>query len=1071
MLYIYRASAGSGKTFLLTRFYIELLFRKELTPSLEGRNMLFNEILAVTFTNKATAEMKDRIIRELDTLRSNPKASSYYDTLIVPDSTGHQMSDSDISRRAQAILKEMLTDYSNLHISTIDSFFQQIVRSFAHEMNLQGNFEIELDENLVLDNAVSQFLLTLDPVQNKETFDWLLKYSNSRLVEGAKWNVHGELLKLAKLLTTEDYRKYCDQIKNFTSDKERMAEYVQFLDGIIMSWRKELKRVGTECCVLINRCGLQPEDFSGSTKSVAKNFALWAKGEANINKTIRDWAQDPQKWFPKKSPKSPDSMGSDADRLQKLLIEAVDLMDGQRAAEHNSAIAIRKNFFQLGLLIQLDNAANEYCAEQGIKLLSNTTQMLNALVEGQSAPFIYEKTGTRIQSFMIDEFQDTSGMQWSNFAPLLDNSLGTDNRNLIVGDVKQSIYRWRGSDWELLHSKLRTFNPEKQALDENNNQLRDNWRSDRLIIKFNNAFFSFASNLLSKADPTYGCFAEIANIYSDVEQSIHKNREKKGVADGQVSFEILETEKGENYNDKVSSRLPELVISLQQHGYEPQDILILCRKREQCHLCAQALMDYQNAHPDSPYGMNIITQEALLLYKQPIIRALIAALQFLHEPKSPYFKANAGICWEALACDTLSEAITSYFKNRRHPDFESLLNMPLYEAVERLIAMLPSSARQATSFLQAFRDVVLRYCAQEGPDLDGFLCWWKQYGQGCSVTTPSQQNAIRIMTIHQSKGLDGEAVIIPFAQDTLDLDAGKANALWCTPSGAFGRPDLVLPITLNKTLSNSIFAQDYAQERMRAIIDNLNTIYVAFTRARHTMIMLSPQPAKNENYDLQCLLNIFFSEQWQDGNEKFVVDEEQMELDRQRRLDAASHGEGTATDNPSQDVELFDTHATPMPRIKQTNYIASSESAAARGTTLHAAFSAIIDRNQIDIPIRRLFDSGQAELQGFTLDEVLDHVHKALSSTKVSKWFDPANRVLNERDIINVTTHTQRPDRLVFTPDGKAIVIDYKTGEQNNKKYQRQVAHYMDLLAQMGFSHIEGYLWYVETGQIVPVNR
>lgn len=1064
MLYIYRASAGSGKTFLLTRFYIELLFRKELTPALEGRNLLFSEILAVTFTNKATAEMKKRIIDELDTLRTDPKASSYYDCLIAPDSTGHQMSDEEIQKRAFEILKEMLTDYSSLHISTIDSFFQQVIRSFAHELNLQGNYEIELDADMVLDNAVSQFLLRLDPDRDKETFQWIVRYSNARLEEGAKWNVHGELLKLAKLLTTEEFRLYSDRIKAFTSDKAQMAQYIEYLDHIIGQWKSDLKQIGTDCCRLLERDSLQPEQFSGGAKSPATYFARWCKGEEKMSKTLRNWSEDPQKWFAKASAKLLDSMGSDKDRLQELLVQAVTHLEGDPRFRYNSALAIRKNIFQLGLLIQLDEAANEYCSEQGIKLLSDTTQILNALIVGQSAPFIYEKTGTRIQSFMIDEFQDTSGMQWANFEPLLRNSLGTNNRNLIVGDVKQSIYRWRGSDWALLHSRINSFMPEMQGYDEHHNQLRDNWRSDSRIIQFNNEFFEYASTLLSNAGEEGDPLQEIANIYKDVQQTIHPARQKKGVAEGSVSFEILEASKADDYKEALAQRLPQLVIALQQRGFKASDILILCRKRDQCHQCAQALMDYRATHPDLPYGMNIITQEALLLCKQPVIKALIAVLQFLHEPKSDYRRATAAICWQALTATSVSEAISRYFSTGQCPDFEDLISLPLYETVERLIGMLPSVARRCTNFLQAFCDVVLSYCSKEGPDLDGFLYWWKQYGQGCSVTTPAQQDAIRIMTIHQSKGLDGEAVIIPFAQDTLDLSIKGSDLLWCEPSGEFARPDLVLPIPLNKALlTNSVFAADYAVERMRAIIDNLNTIYVAFTRARHTMIMLSPQPAKTDNYDLQCLLNKFFNERWQGGNERFEVDEDQLARDTALR----QQGLAAATTSRASALPVFTQPQ--LPTIKETGYIPPDDSAAARGTTLHAAFSAIIDCHHIDDPIRRLFASGQAALKGYTLEEVLDHVHKALSNPQVSTWFDPANRVLNERDIITRTTHTQRPDRLVFTPDGRVIVIDYKTGDAHDKQYQRQVSHYMSLLTDMGFSRTEGYIWYVETGQIVPV--
>ncbi len=1070
MLYIYRASAGSGKTFLLTGFYIELLFRRELTPVLEGRDLLFNEILAVTFTNKATAEMKERIVKELNTLWRAPRESQYYARLTAPDSQGRVMADEELQRRAHGILRGMLTDYSNVHISTIDSFFQRVVRSFARELNVQGNYEVELDADMVLDHAVSQFLLTLDPTSDKETFDWLVRFSNNRMADGSHWNVHRELVKLANVLISEEYRKHSEKVGRFAADKAEMSRYVETLDEIIRNWRRDLKGIGQECCNLLMECDLQPADFSGGQKSLAKKFALWAKGEGtDVTETMRKWADDPETWFSKKNAHLLARMGASADKLQELLQAAIELLDGQRFTNYNSARCIRSNIYQLGLLGRLERAANDYCAGQGIKLLSNTTQMLNALVTEQASPFVYEKTGTRIISYMIDEFQDTSGMQWENFSPLLRDSLANGSRDLIVGDVKQSIYRWRGSDWELLHSRLNSFEADKQAVDADGNQLRDNWRSDLKIIRFNNQFFQFASRHFAAMEDGDEALAKIAQIYADVEQTVSPAR--KNVADGQVAYEVLPgREKSAEYKAEVTRRLPELVIALQQQGYQAGDILILCRKREQCSLCAKALMDYRAAHPQSPYPMEIITAEALQLTNQRVIHALVAALEFLHDPRSDYRRAVASACWLSLSMGSVADALAAYFAGHRLPDFESLLNLPLYETVERLIAMLPAQARREGNFIQAFCDVVLDFCAKEGPSLDSFLSWWRDNGQKCNVTTPTQQNAIRIMTIHQSKGLAGDAVIVPFAQETLDIDTSgkKAGLLWCEPqTEPFRHDNLVVPIEVSKMMKNSIFRPDYDAERIRAIIDNLNTAYVAFTRAKHALIILTPTPPKEANASLQCFLATFFAGHWAESVDHFVADG----IDLPDGSMSAADAPLAETQDHQDDTGAADAPAEiRLPLIKQTAYVPPSDSAAARGTTLHAALSAITDYDHIDEPVTRLFQSGRARLQGgMTLADVLQHIHDALRQPEARTWFDPRNRALNEQDIITRSTHTQRPDRVIFTPDGRAIVIDYKTGEERNRLYQRQVGHYMALLGQMGFQRVEGYLWYIETGHVVPV--
>ena len=1077
MLYIYRASAGSGKTFLLTGFYIELLFRKELTPSLEGRDMLFNEILAVTFTNKATAEMKERIVKDLNLLWKEPRKSAYYDRITQPDSHGKILSDQEIQKRAHDILCGMLSDYSNLHISTIDKFFQQVVRSFAHELNLRGNYEIELDNKTVLDHAVTQFLLQLDPKTDPQTYQWVQKFSKSRLQNGNNWNIHRELYKLALVLISEDYRKHSQSISEFTSDKEQMTAYIQMLDQVTQEWGKEMKRIGRDCKRWMTDRGLTHKDFNHGFTSI---FDKWAESKASAIKEPTKTFQEThcvtaEKWFSAKSPLHNRFSEAEKEQLLGLMREGLEHIIGEPMRLYNSAVAIKKNIYQLGILSQLEREANEYCASQGVKLLTDTTQMLNALVSQQQAPFIYEKTGTRIQSFMIDEFQDTSGMQWNNFSPLLRDSLANGNRNLIVGDVKQSIYRWRGSDWELLYSKLNDFEPSKQAFDKNKNQLRDNWRSDQKIIRFNNQFFTYASQLFHQREPDKEALLKVSQIYSDVCQEISEKRIEKGVEQGDVIFETLDGDTVGEYQESILERLPQLVIALQQRGFRPKDILILCRKKDQCHVCAQALLDYQQAHSTSPYGMNIITEEALLLNSQPVIHALVAALEYLREPKSAYRKSIAAICWRALSAPTVEMAISNYFQDPDDLHFDELLNIPLYETVERLIAQLPKQAREQSAFLHAFCDVVLNFCTHEGPDLGEFLSWWDEHKDGLSVATPDNQDAIRIMTIHKAKGLDGEAVIVPFARDTLDIaNSGfRHDLLWCQPKEPpFALPNIFLPIESSKKLEKSIFQKEYEEERIRSIIDNLNTTYVAFTRARHLMVILSPKNSKKtENYDLQSVLQQFFEEEWKEEMKPLQVNPDLLQETAEASDDVASKPE-TSGDTTSADTYTEMPHfdqSFNLPIIKQTEYIPPSDSAAARGTTLHAAFSAIIDNQNIDAAITRLFRTGRAELQGMTLPEVLDYVHKALSTEQTREWFSPDNRVLNEQDIITVTTHTQRPDRIVLTPDGRTIVIDYKTGEERNGRYKKQVGHYMTLLQEIGFQQIEGYIWYIETGNIVPV--
>lgn len=1069
MLYIYRASAGSGKTHLLSGFFIELLFKSDKTPSLQGRDLQFDEVLAVTFTNKATAEMKHRIIEEIYTLSRDPQKSAYYNKLKEPDSKGKVMSDETIRKRAHAILTQMLNNYSDLHISTIDSFFQQIIRSFARELNLQGNYEIELNKDMVMEHAVSEFLLGLNEKEDKDTFDWMLDFSKGRMQEGSDWNTHEELLKLTKVLTTEEYRKNADKIREFTSDRKRMNEYIRCLRQVIKDWKEEIVKIGERGKKAIEKLGLPLEDYA-SKGGAFKKFGLWADGDpSDITDTFIKWADDPTEWFNKKDKHKADELDPDSrDAMLQTMQEAVEHLNGEPLLKRNTAQVILDNFYQLGIISRLDKSVDDYCTTKGVKLISNTTQLLNALIGKEDSPFIYEKTGTRIQSFMIDEFQDTSGMQWENFMPLLTNSLGTNNENLIVGDVKQSIYRWRGGDWELLNSHINSFMPKLQHYDENHNHLKDNWRSDRGIIRFNNEFFKFASKALSESDSNTPELRQIADIYSDVEQFVSADRVKMyqehkhadDVPEGFVHFEQLSHEDGAEAMAEAMERLPKVVMALQDKGFKAKNILILCRKRLQCIQCAETLLAYKKNHPDTKYVFDIITSEALKLGSRKVIQMLVNMLHALHEPKSDYRRFVASCSWMVLHGISMSQAIERYMNTQESPDIEELLNQPLYEIVERLMGLLPKEVlEQDATFLQAFRDCVLEFCAKEGPSLDAFLRWWDEHGSDTSVNTPEDQNAIRIMTIHKSKGLGEDAVIVPYASQILGFEAKHKNTIWCQPKGEpFEVDGLIVPVSAGNKMRDSYFHKEYSEELLRAYIDNLNTIYVAFTRAKHALVIMAPAAKKSGQWIENHLAN--FALTYERFDNLKITDE------------AAESVSQKAEANPEPSL-AFITDTTPRPApeimIKRTDYN-PDEGPIAIGNTIHNALSAVKDLSDIDGPIRQLFESGRAEAKGLSLDETLQTVHEILARPDVATWFDPKNTVFNERNIITTTTHTQRPDRIVITPEGKAIIVDYKTGEEDASKHHKQVAYYMTLLKRIGFKSVEGYLWYITPHKIVSVD-
>lgn len=1063
MLNIYRASAGAGKTHHLTGEYIKLLFRKDLLPESAEHETQFKEILAVTFTNKSTAEMKARIVKELNTLSREPQESDYYDDL-KEDGIGGTLSDIQIKEKAKGFLTDILNNYSDFAISTIDSFFQKIVRSFARELNLQCNYEVELNTNRILDAAVSNFMDKLDLPQHKKLFNWMLKFSEKKIEEGAGWRLEKDLQQLAKsVLTSEEYRTRREAIKIVSEKNQFLQSYTGRLLEIIQTTKKTIRTIGEDGIGILQEAGFSTSDFKGASKSKMKIFEHWQNGEIKeLDEELTNWSIDDSLWYTKTQK---GHLPSDQTiKIQELLKHVVDLTNSNFFINYFTAKAILDNIYQLGILADIDNEVNEYCNEEGSMLLSSTTEMLNKLINVDDAPFIYEKTGTHIHSFMIDEFQDTSSMQWNNFKPLIENSLADGRKNLIVGDVKQSIYRWRGSDWGLLHSGLKRFAIGQSK--EDKTTLDTNYRSQREIIKFNNDFFTYTSKKLAElfTDPN------IEDIYSDVIQKVPSK--KKNDTPGAVDIKFFNVEKGENYEDLAMEYLPQAIIKLEDAGFRAKDIAILCRTKAQCKKVADSLLKYKSEHPEeTKYVFDIISSEALLLSSRHVIRSIISILRYIQNPNSNILKSIASCNYLQLGNCSENDSVKKYFKGDCVIEkFLEFANRPLYDMLEGIISQLPSINKDI-AFVQAFRDYVLEFTNNKKSDIAAFLEWWDQYGTDLCINTPEGQNAIRIMTIHKSKGLGMPAVILPFIEGTTDLTSRFGDIIWCKPEVApFYEESLHLPIRCNSSLTKTIFAKDYQQERLKAIIDNLNTIYVAFTRAKEAMVIFSPNPGEKTKDDHQeVLLKGFLKE-------IHKTEEDECLLGEYGRKKSFEKDDEKDSETISQGSEEFKTQRK-IPKLSlQHNRLIKDIDAIEKGNRIHDALSVIIDYENIDSPIENLYTTGKLDEQYFTCEEMKSEIHRLLQQEEVRDWFKPGSYVLNERTILarvplndGQEKMLHRPDRIVI--DGKkAIVIDYKTGEQQKKHY-RQVSEYMDFLSRMGFEKTEGYLWYTNPHQVVKVKN
>ncbi|MDR1524008.1 MAG: UvrD-helicase domain-containing protein, partial [Tannerella sp.] len=624
MLTIYSASAGTGKTHTLTGEYLSLLFK--------GRER-HRHILAVTFTNKATAEMKNRIVEELSRLADN-RPSGYIALL----SGNGKIDETAVRNQAKRILINILHDYSAFNISTIDHFFQHTIRAFTREIGLQGNYQIETDENLMMEEAVENMLSELEKNENAALMNWLLRFIEDKIEEGGSWDIRGDIIKLGGQLFKETYKSYAHKIREELKQKEFLSDYQNELFRIIQSTRTAAKELGEKGVSLIKRYGMQPSDFRNGSRSPFFYFEQLAAGiMKDPTATFRGLVDNADAYLAKTAtPQLKQAAGQlYADGMNDLVCSVVSFFDD--LAYYYTATEIARNFYALGILADLSQHIAMWREEKNKMLIADTTELLNRVIDGNEIPFIYEKTGTRIEHYMIDEFQDTSGMQWANFRPLLKDSLDYGRSNLIVGDVKQSIYRFRNSDWTLLDQRVKQDFP-RQIQEKN---LDVNWRSCRHIVEFNNMLFENIPAILQRA---YNSETEVSSLPDD-EKSRYNSRiisAYKGSfqhvskpfsgKDGHVHIRFLEDTDEKKWQDSSMEQLPRIVEQLQDNGYGLRDIAILTRTGKEGLQAAETLLEYKETHTESTYKYDIISEDSLTINSSLSVRWLVAMLKYLHQP-------------------------------------------------------------------------------------------------------------------------------------------------------------------------------------------------------------------------------------------------------------------------------------------------------------------------------------------------------------------------------------------------------------------------------------------------------
>jgi len=1052
-LLVYKASAGSGKTFTLAIEYIKHLIADPHA---------YRHILAVTFTNKATAEMKERIVQTLYGLwKKDPSATAYLHCLQAElPAMNLSLTEEDIRIRAGRALAYMLHDYSRFRVETIDSFFQSVMRNLARELELSPNLNIELDSDKVLSDAVNSLIdgLTL----TSPVLPLLLDYIYERIADDKRWNVSDEVKSFARNIFNEGYVERGEALRAKMRHPEVIRLYKSLLKDMAEKALKQMADKGKRFEQILEAHHLSADDLRGGKNSIGSYFRKLKAGKLTDKDmplaTINNSLKGANLWTTRHAERREEIMTLAERELLPLLREA----EGQRpqaAYTVNSCALSLRHLDKLQLLNHIDEEVRRLNHEANRFLLTDTNALLHRLISEGDSSFIYEKLGSTICHVMIDEFQDTSRMQWDNFRLLLTEGLSQGYDSLIVGDVKQSIYRWRNGDWTILNN----LKPGDSSLSQyiKVKTLTTNRRSETRIINFNNLFFTTAVkffNALHIKELQEPCLP-LQEAYHDVAQE-----SPKAEAKGYVSVQLLEADEAEDYKQQTLAALGNEVRRLLAEGIQLNDMAILVRKNKNI----PPIADYFDKELDLP----IVSDEAFRLDASTVVCTLVDAIRHLAAPQDSIAKAlllsDLGLWVDA--------PLPTGFTNRR----DELVLMPLYELLEELYSLLALDQIQGQdAYLFAFFDAVANYLQDHSSDLADFVRYWDE--TLCSKTIPGGEiEGIRIFSIHKSKGLEFHTVLIPYCDWKLENETNN-QLVWCVPSDQpYNELDLI-PVTYSSAMATSTYKAAYLQERLQLWVDNLNLLYVAFTRAGKNLICWGRNEQKSTVSELLADVLPQISEQgtgsWDKTRHRFEYGTPQPSTPSDRPSDKTAN---RLLQKPEKlAVQMVSAH--PTVTFRQSNrsadFIAglaeeeTSHKMIDRGRLLHTLFASIKVLDDIDPAIDRLIAEGViAEKE--TEDDIRHLAHKAFSLPEVQDWYSGKWRLFNECEIIwqeNGKLKTRRPDR-VMMHNGETLVVDFKFGKPN-KKYNRQVQSYIDLLVRMGANpaSIKGYLWYVDEDLIETI--
>lgn len=1093
-LTIYKASAGSGKTFTLATEYIRHLIEDP---------QAYRYILAVTFTNKATEEMKMRILSQLYGIsRKLPESKAYVEKLrtLIP-----QKSEDYIAQQAEMALKNLLHNYSFFRVQTIDTFFQSILRHIARELGLESNLKVSLNDAQIEQLAVDKIMEELH--ERPDVLRWIYEYIWQKLDDKKNWNIVNQIKSFGEQIFKDIYKKNAPTLNKILTNNTLFTQYKNTLYALKRDAEKELVETGEAFFRYLEENGFDIKDLYLKEKGPAGYFiklknGLYA-GKDLLTKSISTMLEenDENKWISSANKKETFTAYQHRHKLQEMLIEAESTRK-KCAKDIISTQLTLRNINQLRLLHVIQEKVMELNKETGRFLLSDTQDLLEALIDHSDSPFIYEKIGTEIKHIMIDEFQDTGTTQWHNFKVLLDNCMSNvGSRNLIVGDVKQSIYRWRAGDWELLNN-ITDFYPHQQ------NQLHvetleTNYRSLKNIVDFNNAFFAKAVEMeLKELEDQPIQARKLRTAYA--QEGICQHAKHTG-NEGLVNIELLPYE---DYEEQTLKRIVETVDELLAKGIALNDIALILRTNGNIKSIAKYFTEQR---PE----LKIVSDEAFRLESSMAANLLIDAIKWLLNPDDNLTKARlvkayqCGIKKQTISYNELfidPEKLDSFLPEYYILNRKSLLRMPFYDLAEELAHLFElHSAVEENAYLCLLFDFIKEFATEgSGMPADFITAWEDEY---CTKSIQSDAvDGLRLISIHASKGLEFNTVLIPFCDWSLEI---TGSTLWCTPSEPPYNLLPMVPVNLYAgQLMQSVYKEDYVEEHFQNMIDNLNLLYVAFTRAKQNLFVWGKRTKTNRSGNThrtelikKCLPELpnmlsgsNLSGSDDDEKEAIVFTFGKLSVPTSQPMETAKAKPPTSQHRqkePPKNVFLqksisipvdFQSYRAPVSFLQsnQSKTYLDEKPAGDNdnhylklGNILHNVFSKIITTQDIERVLQQLETSGILPLPGMSNKQLKELVIKRVQQPKVAQWFSGDWNVRNEcailtRNPLTKATETYRPDRVMLKGE-RAVVVDFKFGNPK-KEHHSQVSNYMHLLLEMGYRQVEGFLWYVYTNQVVSVN-